>query len=81
MIYGLPIVSLSVAYNNRTIELTEVLFDTGCAATVFDTDVLASIDLYPDFLNGTVKRMYGLLEKWLLLSVYYQKAIPRTTFA
>lgn len=60
MIHGLPIVSLSIEYNNRTIELTEVLFDTGCAATVFDTDVLATVGLYPDFINGTVKRMYGI---------------------
>ncbi|MDQ1912324.1 aspartyl protease family protein [Paenibacillus sp. GD4] len=60
MIRGLPIVSLSMEYNNRTIELTDVLFDTGCAATVFDTDVLAALGLYPDFINGTVKRMYGI---------------------
>ncbi|MFH5184487.1 hypothetical protein ACHHV8_18590 [Paenibacillus sp. TAB 01] len=46
--------------NNHTIELTDVLFDTGCAATVFDTDILAAIGLYPDFINGTVKRMYGI---------------------
>ncbi|UJF32963.1 hypothetical protein [Paenibacillus hexagrammi] len=60
MIHGLPIVSLSIAYNHRTIELTDVLFDTGCAATVFDTDALAVIGLYPDFINGNVKRMYGI---------------------
>ncbi|TBL81726.1 hypothetical protein [Paenibacillus thalictri] len=62
IIHGLPIVSLSIEYNNYTVELTNVLFDTGCAATIFDTDVLAVAGLYPDFINGTVKRMYGIGE-------------------
>lgn len=60
MVHGLPIVSLTITFNGHTIELTNILFDTGCAATVLDTDVLATIDLYPDFINGTVKRMYGI---------------------
>ncbi|WP_281889156.1 aspartyl protease family protein [Paenibacillus sp. YYML68] len=57
---GLPIVSLNVSYEGKTICLENVLFDTGCAATVFDTDLMASIDLHIDFINGTAKRMYGI---------------------
>lgn len=57
---GLPIVSLTVSYEEKSIYLKNVLFDTGCAATVFDTDIMASIGLQIDFINGTAKRMYGI---------------------
>jgi hypothetical protein len=60
VINGLPIVSLTVSYKGRSICLENVLFDTGCAATVLDTDILASIGLHIDFINGTAKRMYGI---------------------
>lgn len=40
--------------------LNNVLFDTGCAATVFDTDILGAIDIHIDFINGRAKRMYGV---------------------
>lgn len=58
--YGLPIVSLTLTHNNQSIVLPNVLFDTGCAATVLDTDVLAQIGIYIDFINGRAKRMYGI---------------------
>lgn len=58
--HGLPIVSLTLTHNNQSIILSNVLFDTGCAATVFDTDVLAHIGIYIDFINGKAKRMYGV---------------------
>lgn len=57
---GLPIVSFSCTYQEKTIELRNVLFDTGCASTIFDTDLLANIGLYLDLINGTAKRMYGV---------------------
>lgn len=57
---GLPIVSLTLSRNDQTIVLNNVLFDTGCAATVFDTDALAAIGIYIDFINGRAKRMYGV---------------------
>ncbi|WP_239551311.1 aspartyl protease family protein [Paenibacillus elgii] len=40
--------------------MSNVLFDTGCASTIFDTDLLAKIGLYLDMINGTAKRMYGV---------------------
>lgn len=38
-------VSLTVTQSDRSVVLHNVLFDTGCAATVFDTDALAAIYL------------------------------------
>ena len=57
---GLPIVTLLCTYQEKTIELKNVWFDTGCASTIFDTDLLANIGLYLDLINGTAKRMYGV---------------------
>lgn len=57
---GLPLVSFSCTYQEKTIELTNVLFDTGCSSTVFDTDLLAKIGLHLDLIHGTAKRMYGI---------------------
>lgn len=48
--YGLPIVSLIEAQYDKSIVLHNVLFDTGCAATVFDTDALAAIGIHIDFI-------------------------------
>ncbi len=58
--HGLPLVSFSCTYQEKTIEMSNVLFDTGCASTIFDTDLLAKIGLYLDIINGTAKRMYGV---------------------
>ncbi|QUL53971.1 retropepsin-like domain-containing protein [Paenibacillus tritici] len=58
--HGLPIVSLTVAQYDKWIVLQNVLFDTGCAATVFDSDALAAIGIDIDFINGRAKRMYGV---------------------
>ena len=58
--YGLPLVSFSCTYQEKTIEMRNILFDTGCASTIFDTDLLANIGLYLDMINGTAKRMYGV---------------------
>lgn len=57
---GLPIVSLTLTRNDQSFVLHNMLFDTGCAATVFDTDALAAIGIHIDFINGRAKRMYGV---------------------
>ncbi|UNK19782.1 retropepsin-like domain-containing protein [Paenibacillus sp. N3/727] len=57
---GLPIVSLTLTHNDQSVLLPNVLFDTGCAATVFDTDLLAQIGIHIDFIHGRAKRMYGV---------------------
>lgn len=60
LLNGLPIVSLTLRHHDQTALLPNVLFDTGCAATVFDTDLLAQIGIHIDFINGRAKRMYGV---------------------
>ncbi|MFC3746719.1 hypothetical protein [Paenibacillus sp. GCM10012306] len=60
LLHGLPIVSLTLSHKEKSIILHNVLFDTGCAATVFDTDALAAISIHIDFINGRAKRMYGV---------------------
>ncbi|MNW30067.1 hypothetical protein D3C74_69420 [compost metagenome] len=52
---GLPIVSVTLTYNDQSVILQNVLFDTGCAATVFDTDhwqrLIFKLTLLTDKLN------------------------------
>ncbi|WP_270168589.1 aspartyl protease family protein [Paenibacillus sp. SYP-B4298] len=57
---GLPIVSLLLTYNHKFITLDNVLLDTGCSITIFDTDSVEPIGLDPDFINGKSVRMYGV---------------------
>jgi len=57
---GLPIISVTLTHNHQSIILQNVLLDSGCAATVFDTDLLSKIGIYIDFINGRAKRMYGV---------------------
>lgn len=57
---GLPLVSFSCTYQEKTIEMRNVLFDTGCASTIFDTDLMMNVGIYLDMINGTAKRMYGV---------------------
>jgi hypothetical protein len=70
---GLPIVSLTLIHNDQTIQLSNVLFDTGCAATIFDTDLLSRIGIYMDFIHGRAKRMYGVGGT---SEVCYEQVIP-----
>lgn len=60
LINGLPIVSFPLTYNNQTILLNNVLLDTGCSTTIFDTDVVDQIGLEIDFINGRSVRMFGV---------------------
>ncbi|WP_150269625.1 aspartyl protease family protein [Paenibacillus tepidiphilus] len=57
---GLPVVSLTIAHHDKSIVLHNVLFDTGCAATVFDSDALAELGIHIDFIYGRAKRKYGV---------------------
>lgn len=60
LINGLPIVALSLTYKHKSISLDNVLLDTGCATTIFDTDSVEPIGLDPNFINGKSVRMYGV---------------------
>lgn len=47
-------------HRGKGIFLTNVLLDTGCATTIFDTDVLAQIGIVLDVIYGKTRRMYGV---------------------
>ena len=57
---GLPIVSVVLAYKGNKTFLDDVLLDTGCSATIFDTDEVEGIGLTIDRKKGKPKRMYGV---------------------
>ena len=57
---GLPIATIEITHDKKTTVLENVLFDTGCATTIFDTDLLAEIGVELDIINGKSKRMYGV---------------------
>lgn len=57
---GLPIVSMKLAYKGKLIRLDDVLLDTGCSNTIFDTDEVEQVGLIIDRKNGRPRRMYGV---------------------
>jgi hypothetical protein len=57
---GLPLVSVSLSFNGKTMCLNDVLLDTGCSTTIFDTDEVEAIGLIIDRNNGRPRRMYGV---------------------
>lgn len=57
---GLPIVSVSIGYNGGILMLDNVLLDTGCSNTIFDTDEVEKVGLIIDRKNGRPRRMYGV---------------------
>jgi hypothetical protein len=57
---GLPIVSVSLGYKGKIIILDDVLLDTGCSNTIFDTDEVEGVGLIIDRKNGSPRRMYGV---------------------
>jgi hypothetical protein len=57
---GLPIVSVSLGYKGRILILNNVLLDTGCSNTIFDTDEVEEVGLIIDRKNGRPTRMYGV---------------------
>lgn len=40
LVDGLPIVSLPLSYKNKSTLLNNVLLDTGCSTTIFDTHLV-----------------------------------------
>ncbi len=60
MFDGLPIDSVSLTYKGKTMCLHDILLDTGCYTTIFDTDEVEEIGLIIDRKNGRPRRMYGV---------------------
>lgn len=57
---GLPLVSVLLSYNGDIMQLNDVLLDTGCSTTIFDTDEVEAIGLIIDRTKGRPRRMYGV---------------------
>ena len=45
--YNLPFTSVSIAYRGSSIEIPQVLVDTGSASTVISADLVNSIGIFP----------------------------------
>jgi len=57
---GLPIVSIKIKYKDKEVTLNNVLLDTGSSNTIFDTDVVQTVGILIDPINGKARRMYGV---------------------
>jgi hypothetical protein len=57
---GLPMVSVSLLNEGNSIHFDNVLLETGCSTTIFNTDEVDNIGLTIDRKNGMPKRMYGV---------------------
>lgn len=60
MVDGLPIVSISLKYKGKMLNLDNVLLDTGCSTTIFDTDKVEGVSL---MINHNQEGCMGLVEK------------------
>ncbi|HSN73693.1 MAG TPA: retropepsin-like aspartic protease [Anaerolineae bacterium] len=57
--HGLPFVSVTIAYQDRQLQLADVLLDTGSAGTVFSVDGVLPIDLLYE-ADDAVHRIRGV---------------------
>lgn len=57
---GLLIAKVGLEYQGKKRTLNNVLVDTGCSDSIFDTDLLAEIGVYIDYVNGMPTTMYGV---------------------
>ncbi|WP_407271666.1 aspartyl protease family protein [Radiobacillus sp. PE A8.2] len=57
---GLLIAKVDLEYQEKKITLNNVIVDTGCSDSIFDTDLLAEIGLFVDYVNGMPTTMYGI---------------------
>jgi hypothetical protein len=51
---------MAIVYKGEKLQLNNVLVDTGCSDTIFDTDLMSKIGLYVDYVNGIPTKMYGV---------------------
>lgn len=56
---GLPFVTASIVYRGRSLEIENVLVDTGSLGTVFSIDTVVTIGLEPEY-QDTVHRIRGV---------------------
>jgi hypothetical protein len=56
----LPLVSVEIEYIGMKKTFSNVLLDTGCSSTIFDTDLCEGIGLMLDLENAITRKMYGI---------------------
>ncbi len=47
LIYNLPFVTITVAYQGKKVNIPNVLIDTGSGTTILSADLVSSIDIQP----------------------------------
>lgn len=57
---GILLANVEIEFQGKKLKLNNVIVDTGCSDTIFDTDVMAQIGLYIDYVNGIPTTMYGV---------------------
>lgn len=57
---GLPVATIKLTYKSKTMNLNNVLIDTGCAVSIFDIDLVEDIGLTIDSNQGKAVYMYGV---------------------
>ena len=57
---GLPIATIEIKYGDNIKKFNNVLVDTGCSVTIFDTDLMSEVGVFIDFINGIPTTMYGV---------------------
>lgn len=57
---NLPLIAVQIEYNGMKKTFTNVLLDTGCSSTIFDTDLCENIGLMLDLENAITRKMYGI---------------------
>ncbi|HEY0829012.1 MAG TPA: hypothetical protein VGE40_13015 [Bacilli bacterium] len=57
---GLPVVEVPVSFQGQDVLIPNILLDSGCSVTIFDTDVVRPINLTVDPTQGRVRYMYGV---------------------
>ncbi|WP_051263352.1 aspartyl protease family protein [Tuberibacillus calidus] len=57
---GLLMASCAITYKGNRTVFSDVLLDTGCAASVFDIDLMESMGFKPDCKTARIVKMYGV---------------------
>ncbi|ETR68912.1 MAG: hypothetical protein OMM_10054 [Candidatus Magnetoglobus multicellularis str. Araruama] len=59
MRYNLPFIKIKVGYRNLSIDIPNILLDTGSATTILNADILYSIGVKPE-ANDTTAQIVGI---------------------
>ncbi|WP_100012885.1 hypothetical protein [Lentibacillus sediminis] len=57
---GILLAKVALEFHGEELLLNNVIVDTGSSDTIFDTDLLAEIGLFVDYVNGIPTVMYGV---------------------